>query len=167
VTQQPPPPAQPPASRRSKVLILGVAGLGLALLLVAVALKAGFVGRDTPTTTTRQAPKLLSINGTLTLHQDPEAGAQEGDLCSGTGGYDDIDLGTSVVVTNEQGTVVGTGSLGPGSTTSSLDCDFTFTVADLPEARFYGIEVSHRGRVTFSRQQLDQDGWDVGLTLGS
>jgi hypothetical protein len=43
-----------------------------------------------------------------------------------------------VVVTNEQGTVIGAGSLGLGSTSPGGDCVFSFTVADLPEALLRG-----------------------------
>jgi hypothetical protein len=152
---------------RSKVLIFGAAGLGLLLLLVFAAVLAVRVGigrEQAPaaaTTTTR-----TSMTGTLTLH-DPDAGNKYGEVCSGTSGYDNVDAGASVVVTNEQGTVIGTGSLGLGSTSPDRDCVFNFTVADLPEARFYGVEVSHRGKVTFSREQLEQDRWNVELTLGS
>jgi hypothetical protein len=153
---------------RSKVLIFGAAGLGLLLLLVVAAVLAVRVGvgrEHAPaaaTTTTRP-----SMTGILTLH-DPDAGYKYGEVCSGTSGFDDVDAGASVVVTNEQGTVVGTGSLGLGSASPGGDCVFNFTVAGLPpEARFYGVEVSHRGKVTFSREQLEQDRWNVELTLGS
>jgi hypothetical protein len=134
------------------------------VLAAALAVRVG-VGRErapaAATTTTRP-----SMTGILTLH-DPDAAYQYGDVCSGTGGYDDVDAGASVVVTNEQGTVIGTGSLGLGSASPGGDCVFNFTVAGLPEGRFYGVEVSHRGKVTFSREQLEQDGWNVELTLGS
>jgi hypothetical protein len=149
---------------RSKVLIFGAAGLSLLLLVVGavLAVRVGVGREDAPATTTTRP----TMTGIMTLH-DPDAAYQFGEVCSGTNGYDDVDTGASVVVTNEQGTVIGTGSLGQGSTSPDGDCVFNFTVAGVPEARFYGVEVSHRGKVTFSHEQLDQDRWNVELTLGS
>ncbi|WP_155855285.1 hypothetical protein [Actinotalea ferrariae] len=44
-------------------------------------------------------------------------------------------------------------------------CTFPFTV-DVPDSDFYSIEVAHRGKVNFSRQDLEAEGWVVALSVG-
>jgi hypothetical protein len=44
-------------------------------------------------------------------------------------------------------------------------CAFDFTVSDLRDGEFLSVEVSHRGKVTYSRTDLEANGWAVGLTL--
>jgi hypothetical protein len=40
-------------------------------------------------------------------------------------------------------------------------------VEGIPDAKFYQVEVSHRGALTYSPSDLDQCGWKIELTLGS
>ena len=81
------------------------------------------------------------------------------------GGYDDIRAGTQVTVTDEGGTLIGTGQLTGGRLSLSA-CRFTYRITDLPEARFYKIEVSHRGGVTHSFSELTSQDWRVASKLG-
>lgn len=81
-------------------------------------------------------------------------------------GYDDIREGASVTVANEKGTTIATGSLGSGRVSEwPLRCIFSFSV-EVPKAKFYKFEVSHRGQVQKSFEELKADGWKVSLTLG-
>lgn len=89
-----------------------------------------------------------------------------GQGCSGTGGYDDIQAGTSVVVSDENGKVLATGHLDAGKISALETCRFTFDLNGVPDASFYQVEVSHRGKVTFSSDDLSKKGWQVDLTLG-
>lgn len=97
--------------------------------------------------------------------------------CKGSGGYSDISEGTQVVVKNGQGTILATGRLGVGTfppipspapkTPPTTDiCGFAFLVPAIPDSDFYSIEVSHRGALVYSREDLKAKGWQVALSLG-
>jgi hypothetical protein len=134
------------------------------LLLVLLGLAGcsnGDGGESTPTTTT--AP--LNLSGTMTL-TDSEGVTDDGaGGCEGTGGYDDLQAGASVVVSDEANKVIGTSNLGDGSY-SGTDCIFRFVVSNLPQAKFYKVEVSHRGQVTYPYNDLVANRWSVELSIG-
>ncbi|MFE2520423.1 hypothetical protein ACFXG9_34915 [Streptomyces mirabilis] len=110
-----------------------------------------------------RAPAPFETDGTLTL-AEVGAGLETGEVCSGTGGYSDIDLGTQVNVTDADGTLVATGSLGLGEKTED-GCVFPFTVDDItPGSKFYTVEVSHRGGLTQTEAALRAGGLE--FTLG-
>lgn len=105
----------------------------------------------------------FSTDGTLTL-ADAGAGLESGDVCSGTGGYDDIDLGTQVTVTDADGTLVAMGMLLFGEKTAA-GCEFAFTVDDItPGSKFYTVEVAHRGGLTQTEDALRTGG--LAFSLG-
>ena len=139
--------------------------LGLAAVLVACQPAAAPVGSgqanapsSTPTMHTLQGG--LELNSTSVL-----IGTVSG--CNGTDGYDDIHEGSQVVVTNESGTVIGTTELGPGrSQSSGVGCRYDFSVA-VPDAAFYNIAVGDRGKLTYSKAELESRSWGVVMTLGS
>jgi hypothetical protein len=95
----------------------------------------------------------------------------EGRRCAGTGGYADIRFGADVTVTDASGRVIGTGTLVQGIRvkrgSATTDCLFRFGIRDLPTTDFYGIEVSDRGIVTYSLDELNDANWDVDLTIGN
>lgn len=111
------------------------------------------------------APTTKTLNGTLALHG--RAAAIGLTACSGTGGYDDIAAGAQVTVKDQTGTLIGTGSLEAGKANAErTTCTFAFKVADLPDATFYAIEVSHRGELTYSAAEMETRHWVVAFTLG-
>lgn len=116
------------------------------------------------------SPQHPDLHGTLTLGFGAE---MLGKTCAGKGGYSDINEGAAVVVTDQDGRIVGTGSLSAGAPAGSrvgftaARCEFTFTIPGRLNEQFLGVEVSHRGRQTYSRAQLDAASWDVRLTLGT
>jgi hypothetical protein len=106
------------------------------------------------------------VLGTFSL-LDPE-GFEGTDSCFGTGGYSDVGAGAQVVVTDRAGTVIASGDLGPGSVQSveGLEvCQFSFAV-EVPDTEFYRFEVSDRGSLTYTREELENAGWQVDFTLG-
>jgi hypothetical protein len=128
-----------------------------------------------------------TINGTLSLNTDslivvPAAGlspgaecqaggrvqCESGYKCAGSGGYDDIGQGAQVVVKDGSGNTIATGELHEGRSQRSYasSCSFDFAVTNVSAVDFYSIEVSHRGAITFSREELEAKGWNVGVTLG-
>ncbi|MFJ5896872.1 hypothetical protein ACIQFZ_15650 [Streptomyces sp. NPDC093064] len=117
----------------------------------------------TATAEETQAPKAFETDGTITI-TDVGAGLEDGEPCSGTGGYSDIDFGTQVNITDAAGTLVATSSLGLGEKTEA-GCTFAFTVDEItPGSKFYTVEVSHRGGLTQTEAELHTGG--LKFTLG-
>ena len=142
---------------RRNALILA----GCAVVLVGVA--AGVVltkGRDAA------PPPEYTLRGTVTVPAD-EIGSV-GDTCGPAEGYHDVVEG-DVTVRNQGGDVVGLGPIGGGAvTTQHTTCVFHFVVRELPQARFYQLQLgrSQRDPATFSYAELARRGWDVELTVG-
>lgn len=110
-----------------------------------------------------------TLHGTLTLTSSSQI-SRSGSNCSGTGGYKDLTAGGAVTVKDEGGTVIATGSLDQGTsdpTYPTVVCRFTFTIANIPDAKFYSIEVTHRGALTYSQDQLNHNGWKVNASIGA
>lgn len=133
--------------------------------LVLAILLAGCGPAATPTPSTHQ------LTGTMTLTADRDGiQSESGPGCYGTGGYDDIVVGTDVKVRDESGTLIATGALGDGNEQSAPGalkiCVFTFTVADVPDAAFYSVEIANRGELTYSAAEMDAADWAIGMTLG-
>lgn len=138
--------------------------LVLAVLLALALAACGGSGSKAPTTKT--------INGTFTLARGLDTGEYDSDNfveygggCGGTGGYEDIDSGLQVRVSNEAGTVIGTGALGSSAVTPN-GCTFTFSVPNLPVAKFYKVEVGNRGELSYSYEEMEAAGWKAEFTLG-
>jgi hypothetical protein len=94
-----------------------------------------------------------------------EANFQEHDNCFGTGGYTDLRGGASVVVTDAAGVTIAVTSLRAGEIDLSGEpdvCALRFE-AQVPAGKgFYGVEVTHRGRVQIPEAQLGK----VELAIG-
>lgn len=139
------PPAAAPRDGNKKILLIVACG-------VAAALAAGAIYFFVRPTT-------FDVHGTLQL-QDPET-VRAG--CVGQGGYSDIKVNVQVVVTDGAGKTVGIGRA-ENFTNKGLFCAYEFLVPDVPAGLdFYGVEVSKRGRVQYSEEQLRSG---VTLTLG-
>ncbi|MFF4650890.1 hypothetical protein [Streptomyces sp. NPDC001380] len=125
--------------------------------------KAGGSPSATATAERTQAPEPFGTDGTITL-TEVGAGLEDGALCSGTGGYSDINLGTQVNISDAAGTLVASGSLGPGEK-AETGCTFSFTVGDItPGSKFYTVAVGHRGGLTETEDELRAGGLE--FTLG-
>lgn len=102
------------------------------------------------------ASSTITIKGSLTIQNNIDGGK----TCQGGKGFDDIRGGTSVVVHDAGGRTIATGQLDDGvgsnfaTSEMAMTCRFSFTVTGVPKQRFYGIEVSHRGTVTFTAKQV-------------
>ena len=144
------PGSTPRRKKRSHLLIL-LAVLGLIAVAVAVTLTV--------------ATSSFAITGSMTLFDTTGRGVvTTSNGCTGAGGYDDIGEKAAVTIRDDSGKTVAQGRLGPGAG-QDLNCTFPFTVDDVPSgSKFYEVEVSHRGGVVFSRDDLD-DG-PVKLSLG-
>lgn len=105
----------------------------------------------------------VTLTGSMTLM--PSAYMPSGTAgCTGKDGYDDIAQGTSVVVHDASGKVIATGQLGAGSIERGAFCVLPFRVPGVPEQRFYGVEVSHRGVASYTAAQAKRP---LEMALGS
>lgn len=103
----------------------------------------------------------FTATGTFTLY-DYDSN-QNSSTCSGTDGYSDISVGTQVRVSNTAGHIVALGELEPSSYRPG-ECEFTFEVTGVPQGEeFYQIEVSHRGTLTYSEEEMRSG---LALSLG-
>ena len=133
------------------------------LLLVAAAVAV--IGGGTLLALTLLSNDTVTVKGEVQLIGITNVKGEHDD-CYGIGGYDDLRGGASVVVTDATGTTVGVGSLRPGVLNLSKDpyyCGLAFEI-EVPAGKgFYGIEVTHRGRVQFSEAEAGA----VRLSIGS
>lgn len=83
--------------------------------------------------------------------------------CSGLGGYDDLRLGAPVLITDQAGAVVGTGTVDEVETPSGRICWLRFTVDAPAGLPFYGIAVGAREPVVFTAEQVTEL---VALSIG-
>lgn len=137
------------------VTVIAVAVVGIAAAAWAL------VGRATEDTHT--------IKGDMTLiDSDRFRRYDVGDACSGSGGYGDIDEGTTVSVKDQKGTLIGSGRLGPGKIEGSVlkTCVFPFEVTGVKDAQFFQVEVSRRGGLSYSKSEMEKNGWTVHASLG-
>lgn len=63
----------------------------------------------------------------------------------------------------ENGVVIGTGQL---AYRSGKGCVWSLMVPNVPDAKFYQVEVSHRGAASYSRSDLDKANWTIALSIG-
>ena len=110
-------------------------------------------------------PDTYTITGAIVL-RDSTSVERDGDECYGTGGFSDMRVGTGATVRDGSGTVIGTGRIITASEWSPGTCEFTFEITGLPRSDFYVLEVSHRGELVYSFEEIEDLGWYVGLSLG-
>ena len=107
----------------------------------------------------------VRLNGTFTLFTSAQPQARP---CQPQPGYADITAGAPVVVRNERGATVATGSLSPGTAEpSKRGCVFHFTIRPLPVAASYVVSVGQRGGLPYSYADLKTAGWRVTMGLGA
>lgn len=109
-------------------------------------------------------PQVTTLTIDFTLYD--KATAANG--CVGTPGYDDISEGAVVTTTSQNGTIIGSASLGKGVATNSEQCDWIIKIHDVPTtATQYSTNVARRGAVTVSKAELEQNYWETGIQLGT
>jgi 2',3'-cyclic-nucleotide 2'-phosphodiesterase (5'-nucleotidase family) len=117
--------------------------------------------RPPSTPTPSPTPEAHRLTGRLTLHDADTAAA----ACVGQGGYSDIAEGADVVVKDQAGVVVASSTLTTGQRNGD-ECVYVFAVDNVPKASFYSVEVSHRGQLHYSYDQMQSSDWTVAMTLG-
>lgn len=105
-----------------------------------------------------------TITGTVSI-VDLDANYSAGGTCSGKGGYSDLRIGAQVTVRNQDQRTVATGRVS-SSASHDLLCELAFTVDGVPRSDFYEVEVSHRGGLTYSHDEMVDNDWTVDLSIG-
>lgn len=137
----------PTFARRRRLWVIGC------VAAVAVALAA------TTATYLVTRQETFDVTGVLRLRDAETVKAG----CQGQGGFSDLNGNAQVVVTDAAGTTIALGRI-VKSTTDGRTCDYTFTVEAVPAGHgFYGVEVTRRGRIQYTEQQLRQG---VTMSLG-
>jgi hypothetical protein len=117
-------------------------------------------------------PDPITVTGTIAVPGGYAADGLEGgpgQLCAVDGGYADLRAGAQVVVTSE-GKTLALGRLGDGKLQlpdldewGTRSCVFPFSVQAPGGYDFYGVEVTHRGVLRYTAEQLRQP---VEMSLG-
>lgn len=125
------------------------------VVAVVVAVLAAIVGIKSAMT-----KKTFNVQGYLQLNTGVEV---QGTTCSGSGGFADIQPGAQVVIRDASDKSIAVTSLGGGYPQKDGSCRLLFMNPDTPEdGDVYSIEVSHRGAISFTKEQASE----VAITLG-
>jgi len=112
-----------------------------------------------------------TVKGYLSLQ---DSAVFVGKVCQGAGGYTDLLEGTPVVVRDGDGQILGTTHFGAGkgagggklgATGAPSACVFAFTVKHVPDADTYSFQMSHRGGVVYTHEELEANNWRIGAAL--
>ena len=117
---------------------------------------------------------MITLTGEFTLTADPAfpsmTSVDEDDSCSGSGGYSDFGTGMNVTIRDGDGNIVGSTStdraeyVSTGST-EALYCQTGFET-DVDIVDFYAIGIGSRGELTYSFEDLEDQDFNLSLTLG-
>jgi hypothetical protein len=150
---------EPPRRRR-----MGSRRLIAAAVVALLALGAGaIIWSNRSRSDLAVGPAEVTVRGTIILTNSTTLQAN----CVGQGGYADMRAGASVVLTDREGTVLGSTTLERGQPDyDDQICSYPFTFHKVPtDHGQYAVEVSHRGKVLKSRAEMVQSGWTYFLSL--
>lgn len=160
--QQYPNPNPTPPKSKTPIIIISVVGGVVALGfigLVSLVLLGGLLASSATTTVG------VEIQVTSTEGSD-----ETGDCIDGLDWYGDIHDGAQVKILGDQGQVLGVGNLAADVTEyASNICNYTATVPDVSTNEdFYALNVGRDGRgdLTYTRSEMESNGWVISGTLG-
>lgn len=178
-----PPPSLAPATESMPAAPSHSSGRAAAITVVGAPVVVVLIGACVWFVARRNTEHIVS--GSMTILDSDFSASSIGSSCSGKGGYSDIGSGGQVTVKDGTGKTIAVGSLGSGhyvdalaaagltstsgrssSSFTVVGCRFTLTVADVPDADFYRIEIGHRRPVEHSRNELESMSWNLDLSLG-
>lgn len=115
------------------------------------------------------APATHTITGIIRLgvkHMGAGSMATN-DFCAGTGGYSDLRTGLAVAVFNNTGDQIALGKVDKADINpEALACDFSFTIANVPDSDMYSFKFGHRGAPAYSKADLEAANWTLTLSIG-
>ena len=150
-----------------------VAGIVAIIIIVALASGLGWVlikqhkAQPTNSSSSSSSSNTNNVTGTLSLKDTSFVNMTSGDACEGSGGYSDITQGAQVVASDNANTILAVSSLSAGVADGSGNCVFSFTINNVPYSAFYQFQVSHRGQLAYSYQQLSSNNFAISTTLGN
>jgi hypothetical protein len=145
------------ASKSNKTAYL--IGLGLVAALL------GLIGIASIVSATSGSSE-KTLTGSVEVALDSYSSS--GSFCTGQGGYSDQRAGVKVAVLDTNGKTVATSTLGNGKVDySGYTCVFDFKVPDVPKSSDYSVEIGTRSGPDYTYADLESEGWDITLTLGS
>lgn len=111
---------------------------------------------------------LVIVKGMPDDQRYETSGSGTSATCTGSGGYSDIQPGLPVTIKDEVGKIIGTTSLGSGSpgTDYFSGCTMSFSFDAVPDANIYSVEAGRRGAVSYTKAQLEGNGWKVAMFIG-
>jgi hypothetical protein len=140
-------PTAPPGKLR---WVVGCVAAVVALVAVAsVLMPKGIEGRAV-------MPDTITVAGIVTLTDNEGfVGHSSGGTCAGTGGYDDLALGTSVTVYDGGSAIIGGGYVN-AATYNGNACVLAFEIPEIPAGKgFYQVEISHRGKISEDEKNVE------------
>lgn len=103
----------------------------------------------------------ITVTGSLEL---THRSGLDGFCAASMVGFSDIQAGAQIVITDGAGKTLAIGHLSEGGRVAPTVCAYRFVIDDVPDGEdFYAIEVAHRGKVQYSRADLDKP---IRLTVG-
>ena len=107
-----------------------------------------------------------TVTGTISVY-DGNGVYTQGDACSTVGSsYEDVGVGTDVVVNNSDGAIVGVGKLEAGIAEGQYRCRFRFTL-EVKDGEVYTFAFGDRRvGLIYSRAEMEEKGWSVYFSIG-
>lgn len=84
-------------------------------------------------------------------------------------GFDDIHVGSRIVVSDSEGNIVAVGNLVDAEImelSGVMSCVYTFEAPSIPQSDFYSVAIGGRDPLVYRADELEIDGWDLVLYLG-
>jgi hypothetical protein len=107
-----------------------------------------------------------TIQGAISLQGADYFITSEDGSCAGTRGFEDHTVGTPVTVRDGAGTVIATGQIGQSKPfPDDQECMFFFSVLNVPYSEVYVIQISFRGPLTYTFDELELTNWYLRLTI--
>lgn len=132
--------------------------ISAAVVIIVIAGAAGYFAVSS------QKSKTFTTHGEVDVRGDATTVRVGAGTCSGIGGYDDLNVGAEVVISDSTGKTLAVGAITGASGPNLSECDLVFNI-DVPSGKkFYGVSVTHRGIAQETEAQMKAG---VQLTIGS
>ena len=103
-------------------------------------------------------PATIDVSGAIAIAPAPGGWTgSAGEPCrtGSSSGHSDLKEGAQVVISDAAAKTIAIGQLAAGVQDGAGGCRFAFRVTKVPDGQgFYGIEVTHRGRLQYTAEQM-------------
>jgi hypothetical protein len=120
-----------------------------------------------------------TVTGTVAVHDRAFEGDPLGDLCDADDASSGVSSSRRILVHDERGTTIATGTVkatgkivnrdgeDTGSPYGGWACRLGLTIADVPAASFYRIEIGTMKPTELSATEFSAQDWKLDLTIGA